>query len=88
MVMDIGDETLRDMVENLHKEFTQVCGTEYSNEYIPAFYRKMIWKELVDIVKILERNGISHMDLKPANIIRFGNMLKVCDLGISQYGSG
>ena len=47
----------------------------------------MIWKELAEIVATLERNGISYMDLKSDNIVRFGNILKICDLGISEYGS-
>jgi serine/threonine protein kinase len=44
----------------------------YSNEYIPAGDRRIIWKQLVAIVATLERNGLSHMDLKPPNIVRFG----------------
>jgi serine/threonine protein kinase len=86
--MEIGDESLNDIIENLHKQYRKMCGVRYSNEYIPPHYRKIIWKELVKIVATLQRHDISHMDLKPANILRFGNILKVCDLGISEYGSG
>jgi serine/threonine protein kinase len=88
MIMDIADGNLQDMIKNLHEQYTKMCGVSYLNEYIPPYDRRMIWKELVAIVATLQRNNISHMDLKPANIVRFGNMLKVCDLGVSEYGSG
>jgi serine/threonine protein kinase len=86
--MDIGDENLDDIIKNLHQQYEKMCGVSYLNEYISPRDRQTIWKELVAIVAALARNGISHMDLKPANIVRFGNTLKVCDLGISEYGSG
>ncbi|CAF4085509.1 unnamed protein product [Rotaria sp. Silwood2] len=65
-----------------------MCGISYSNEYISPYCRRLIWKQLVEIVAALQRSNIAHMDLKPGNIIRVGNILKVCDLGISKYGSG
>jgi serine/threonine protein kinase len=86
--MDIGDENLQDIIKTLHQQYKKMSGVSYSNEYIPARDRRIIWKQLVAIVATLERNGLSHMDLKPPNIVRFGNMLNVCDLGISEYGSG
>lgn len=86
--MEMGQENLDNIITNMHNDYAQACNMSYSNEYIPSYYRRLIWKQLVQCVAALQRHNIAHLDLKPGNIIRVGKILKVCDLGLSKYGSG
>ncbi|CAF4149058.1 unnamed protein product [Rotaria magnacalcarata] len=52
--------------------------------YIDPVIRQNIWRQLVSIVQTLTSNDIVHMDLKPDNLILFGDTLKIIDLGISK----
>ncbi|CAF3580374.1 unnamed protein product [Rotaria sp. Silwood1] len=86
--MEKGEESLEDIVQKLHKQYKRICGVNYPHGYIPPYCRRPIWKQLVGIIAALQRSNIAHMDLKPQNILRVGNVLKACDLGISKYGAG
>ncbi|CAM4974208.1 unnamed protein product [Rotaria socialis] len=85
IIMELGQESLDRLIEDLHQQYVKIQGVNRSNEYIPPHYRRLIWKQLVQIVSVLQRYNIAHMDLKPQNIVRVDNILKVCNFGLSKY---
>ena len=44
---------------------------------------KFYWKQLLQCVAIIHREGIVHRDLKPANFLSVSHELKLIDLGIA-----
>lgn len=71
LVMELGEKDL----EKALTERGRLSPTE----------RKFIWKQLVDIAVILDRENIVHLDIKPQNLVVFsGNRVKLVDLGIAQ----
>lgn len=72
--MELGGENLNALIHRIRSE-----GSGLDRHTIIAF-----WRQMVSIIYALHRNGIVHMDLKPANLILFGRTLKIADLGISR----
>eukprot|EP00494_Astrolonche_serrata_P019024 UN19222 len=44
----------------------------------------VIWKQLLEAVKVLHDQRIIHSDLKPSNFLLVGSMYKLIDFGISK----
>jgi serine/threonine protein kinase len=74
IVMELGGDNLMTLINR-----SRLNGDGFGSYTIKAF-----WRQMVSIVYSLQRNGIVHMDLKPANLILFGRTLKIADLGISR----
>ncbi|CAF3632228.1 unnamed protein product [Adineta steineri] len=73
IAMELGDQTLQDRVKELHRMHSQYIRSGMGDDdYISARERKNIWIQLV------------HCDMKPANLVFFGPVLKVIDLGFAQ----
>jgi serine/threonine protein kinase len=81
IVMDLGDESLAKFIER-----PEVRGRSNRRHvtYVDPPIRKHIWRQLVSITHTLTTNDIVHMDLKPDNLIVFGQTIKIADLGISK----
>ncbi len=78
IVMELGGENLMTLINR-----SRLNGDGYGSSLDP-YTIKAFWRQMVSIVYSLQRNGIVHMDLKPANLILFGRTLKIADLGISK----
>ena len=78
IVMELGGDNLGKMIRTLHAN-TPGFGLALN----PAMIQD-IWRQMVSIIHTLHSNGIVHMDLKPDNLIFFGPILKIADLGISR----
>lgn len=76
--MELGGENLVDFIERLRAE------GRTDGHAVDMGTMKTFWQQMISIVSTLHSNGIIHMDLKPANLILFGSMLKIADLGISR----
>jgi serine/threonine protein kinase len=76
--MELGGENLMTLINR-----SRLNGDGYGSSLDP-YTIKAFWRQMVSIVYSLQRNGIVHMDLKPANLILFGRTLKIADLGISK----
>lgn len=76
IVMELGSDNLGKMILNLRRS--------NSSSSLPPDVIRSVWRQMLSIVTTLHRNGIIHMDLKPENLIRFGPVLKIADLGISR----
>ncbi|CAF0913189.1 unnamed protein product [Adineta steineri] len=46
--------------------------------------QKNLWKQMLNILITLHKNSLVHLDLKPSNLVFFGDRLKLVDLGIAQ----
>jgi serine/threonine protein kinase len=76
--MELGGENLGRFIRS---------ATSKSRGRTPVVHPMMlrdIWRQMVRIVATLHGNSIVHMDLKPENLIFFGPILKIADLGISR----
>jgi serine/threonine protein kinase len=76
--MELGNENLTALIDGLRS---------LSGGYGPAIDFVMIqefWRQIVVIIRTLHAHNIVHMDLKPDNLILFGQTLKIGDLGISR----
>ncbi|CAF0936827.1 unnamed protein product [Adineta ricciae] len=84
IVMELGGENLAKLIYRLHaaQPKSRPPGT-----FIDPVIRKEIWRQMVSIVQTLTGKNIVHMDLKPDNVILFGDVLKIVDLGISKKGN-
>ncbi|UJR11518.1 hypothetical protein I4U23_015699 [Adineta vaga] len=83
--MELGNDSLRDRVANLHQMHRKSARVGY--DYISIRDRINVWIQLVDIILALYQYDIIHRDIKPNNLIFFGPRLKVIDLGIAQTRS-
>ncbi|CAF0959498.1 unnamed protein product [Adineta steineri] len=83
IAMELADESLIDRVKNLHQRHLRSRMFDRF-DFISANDRQNIWIQLVNIILTLHRYGIIHCDLKPANLLFFGPLLKVIDFGIAQ----
>ncbi|UJR28657.1 hypothetical protein I4U23_009887 [Adineta vaga] len=81
IVMELGGENLAKLIYRLH---SAVVDTRTPGTFIDPIIRKEIWRQMVSIVQTLTTRNIVHMDLKPDNVILFGDVLKIVDLGISK----
>lgn len=79
--MELGNGNLTELIERAHRNMGRTGGPGL---YIDPGMRKGIWRQLVSIIDTLHANNMVHMDLKPDNLILFGNTLKIADLGISK----
>lgn len=70
IVMELGNEDLEKRL--LHRST------------ISIEQQKILWRQILNILLTLHRHSIVHLDLKPSNLVFFGNRLKLVDLGISQ----
>lgn len=78
--MELGGENLAKLIQRIHTR----TGYRGPGTYIDPVTRKEIWSQMVSIVNTLTTRNIVHMDLKPDNVILFGDVLKIADLGISK----
>lgn len=76
--MELGGDNLGKVIRTLHANSPGV-GLAMNPSMI-----QNIWRQMVSIIYTLHSNGIVHMDLKPDNLIFFGSILKIADLGISR----
>ncbi|CAF2515968.1 unnamed protein product [Rotaria sp. Silwood2] len=81
IVMELGGESLEDLVHRLHGKTRR---RRKHDAYIDPVIRQHIWRQMLSIVRTLISNNVVHMDLKPANLILFGQTLKIIDLGLAQ----
>ncbi|CAF1543255.1 unnamed protein product [Adineta ricciae] len=51
---------------------------------LPVSQQKVLWRQILNILITLHKHSIVHLDLKPSNLVFFGNRLKLVDLGIAQ----
>ncbi|UJR11790.1 hypothetical protein I4U23_015970 [Adineta vaga] len=70
IVMERGDQDLE--------------KTLYNKTTISIDQQKILWKQIVNILITIHKHSIVHLDLKPSNLVFFGNRLKLVDLGIAQ----
>lgn len=78
IVMELGGENLRTYIDRLR------AGGQTIGPALDPFTMKDFWKQMVSIIYTLHRNAIVHMDFKPDNLILFGPILKIADLGTSK----
>jgi serine/threonine protein kinase len=76
--MELGGDNLGRFISQLRAD-GQTMGPS-----IDIYTMKSFWQQLVSIVLTLHRNSVIHMDLKPENLILFGPILKIADLGVSR----
>ncbi|CAF0897650.1 unnamed protein product [Adineta steineri] len=81
IVMELGGDNLAKLILRLH---AAAGSSRDPGTYIDPVIRKEIWHQMVSIVTTLTSENIVHMDLKPDNVILFGDVLKIADLGISK----
>lgn len=79
--MELGGDNLSTLID---RSRTIRRGPIGPGMYTDPKLRKEAWRQLVSIVRTLTANRIVHLDLKPDNIISFGQTLKIADLGISK----
>ncbi|CAF0862103.1 unnamed protein product [Adineta steineri] len=90
MAMELGGDTLTVRIEKLHamKDMQRLnldtAEMTPVTDYISPRDRKNIWIQLANIVQILHRHHIVHRDMKPDNLVFFGHIMKIVDLGIAQ----
>jgi len=73
--MEYGGVTLREWLkESSHDE---------KHEYIPIFFR-----QLVDVVYYLWKQGIQHVDIMPDNILIHEGVLRLIDIGMCSFRLG
>ncbi|CAF3537327.1 unnamed protein product [Rotaria sp. Silwood1] len=91
MAMELGGDSLAQRIEQLHNmkdmksQYRRMDGMMTRiGDYIPSRERKNIWKQLVNIVQALHRHYVVHRDMKPDNLVFFGPIMKIVDLGIAQ----
>ncbi|UJR07804.1 hypothetical protein I4U23_012088 [Adineta vaga] len=91
MAMELGGDTLSTRIEklhamkNVHRKNLTMDGMDGSHgDYISPRDRKNIWIQLANIVQTLHRHRVVHRDMKPDNLVFFGPIMKIVDLGISQ----
>ncbi|CAF1646541.1 unnamed protein product [Adineta ricciae] len=91
MAMELGGDTLSTRIEKLHAVknaqrkipiYDEMNGP--SSDYISPRDRKNIWIQLANIVQTLHRHHVVHRDMKPDNLVFFGPIMKIVDLGIAQ----
>jgi len=80
LAMELGDETLESRAKQLHSTRNQLAH----HDFISSKDRKAIWLQLSQILFVLNQHHIVHRDMKPANLVFFGPILKLVDLGIAQ----
>ena len=68
--MELGGENLLTFINRLRK------SSPISSSSIDPGMIKEFWRQMVSIVGTLQAHSIVHMDLKPANLILFGQILK------------
>jgi serine/threonine protein kinase len=51
---------------------------------LPIHRQKILWKQILNILITLHHHSLVHIDLKPSNLVFFGDRLKLVDLGIAQ----
>jgi serine/threonine protein kinase len=56
IVMELGNESLKDRVESLHQMHLRTASNDY--DYISAQDRKNIWIQLFNIVSALHRHNV------------------------------
>ncbi|CAF2536390.1 unnamed protein product [Rotaria sp. Silwood2] len=98
MAMELGGDSLSRRIQQLHdikdmkREYRRMDGMlKMIGDYIPPRERKNIWKQLFNVVQTLHRHRVVHCDMKPDNLVFFGPIMKIVDLGIAQkevIGSG
>jgi serine/threonine protein kinase len=76
--MELGGDNLGKFISRLRAD-GQTMGPS-----IDLYTMKSFWYQLVSIVLTLHRNSVVHLDLKPDNLILFGSILKIADLGTSR----
>ncbi|UJR08395.1 hypothetical protein I4U23_012666 [Adineta vaga] len=85
VAMELGDDSLEDRVRGLHLVHYGPGGSGMTDgDFIHPNDRKNIWIQLVSIILELARHKVVHRDMKPANLVFFGPILKIVDLGIAQ----
>ena len=53
---------------------------------MPEYRAIILMEQVIDGCKYLVQQGILHRDLKPQNILRAGNTLKIADFGFAVKG--
>mgnify|MGYP000430450737 CR=1 FL=1 len=74
--MELGGRSLTSFIERSHEK---VGDLDEPGTYIHPVARQRMWHQIVSIIRTLTSNEIVHMDLKPDNLILFGNTLKIID---------
>ncbi|XP_039629120.1 serine/threonine-protein kinase ULK3 isoform X2 [Polypterus senegalus] len=59
----------------------------HSRRLLPEHVARRFLQQLASALKFLHERNISHLDLKPQNILLSGGMLKLADFGFAQYMS-
>lgn len=76
--MELGQENLLTLISRL-RSYGRTIGPSIDGVMIKEF-----WRQMVSIIHALHSHNVVHMDLKPDNLILFGSILKIADLGISR----
>lgn len=79
--MELGGQSLAAFMEELRASGKHI---REPGAYINPIIRQHLWSQMVSVVKTLTSRDLVHMDLKPDNLVLFGNTLKIVDLGISR----
>lgn len=79
--MELGGDNLGKVIARLSASNPHGRGP---GTFLDPTLRKHAWRQMVTIVRTLTLNNIVHMDLKPDNLILFGQTIKIADLGISK----
>ncbi len=73
VVMEHGERDLANMLKEVSSSENGLTDAK----------TKFFWEEMLEAVSVVHRENIVHSDLKPANFLIVGGMLKLIDFGIA-----
>ncbi|KAI0984852.1 hypothetical protein GJ496_010049 [Pomphorhynchus laevis] len=76
IVMELGTKDFRSLLPLRIPATAKIIGEPQ---------RKYYWKQMIEAIRVIHLNGITHSDVKPENFIFVRNILKIIDFGTPDY---
>ena len=79
---EIGSTDCYEIMELAEKDWeTEILNRAKEKKYYSEYELMAIFRHLIKIFALLQKNHITHRDIKPTNIMLVNGKLKICDFG-------